>query len=127
MAKRKILIVDDEESFGFMVKVNLEKTRKYEVMVETEGKNALLSARDYKPDLIFLDILMPDVDGGEIFTQLQKDPELKSIPVVFLTALVRETEVSEDGHVIGGHPFISKPVTIEELIAAIENNIRRTD
>ncbi len=124
MEKKKILVVDDEESFAQMVKLNLEETGKYEVMVETKGKEAILTAKRFKPDLIFLDIVMPDVDGGEIVQKMKSDEDLKDTPVVFLTALVTEKEVKSQEGVIAGRPFLAKPVTTQQLIEYIEKYIR---
>ncbi|MCD6583951.1 MAG: response regulator [Candidatus Omnitrophica bacterium] len=124
MEKKKILVVDDEESFAQMVKLNLEETGKYEVMVETKGKEVILTAKRFKPDLIFLDIVMPDVDGGEIVQKMKSDEDLKDTPVVFLTALVTEKEVKSQEGVIAGRPFLAKPVTTQQLIEYIEKYIR---
>jgi len=121
--KKKILIVDDEENFTKLVKLNLEKTGEYEVKVENKGPQGLVTAKEFKPDLILLDILMMDMDGGEVAYQLKNDEETKNIPIVFLTAVAMKEEVEKSSGVIGGHPFIAKPVTAEELIDCIEKNI----
>ena len=125
MEKKKILLVDDEEAFGRMVKLNLEKTGEYEVEIETKGAGALDAVKEFRPDLILLDIVMPDVDGAEIGRQIMSEETLKNIPLVFLTAIVREEEVVSQGGIIGGYPFISKPVTTKKLIECIEKNIRK--
>ncbi len=121
--KKKILIVDDEESFGKLVKLNLEETGEYEVRAETKGMRAVPVAREFKPDFILLDVVMPDMDGGDVAQQLKTDKELKDIPVGFLTALVSEYEVTAKGDRIAGYPFIAKPVTVGQLISFIKNNI----
>jgi len=120
--KKRILIIDDEEEFTNLVKMNLEKTDRYEVKIENRGAHGLASAREYKPDLILLDILMPDLGGSEVAYQLRHDQDVNNIPVVFLTAVARKEEVASSKGVIGGHPFLAKPVTIEELIDCIERN-----
>ncbi|HDN85610.1 MAG: response regulator [Candidatus Omnitrophota bacterium] len=124
MEKKKILIVDDEEGFTQMVKLNLEETGKYEVIVENKGKEAIFTAKKFKPDLIFLDIVMPDTDGGEIMQKMHSDEDLKDTPVVFLTALVTEKEVKSQEGIIAGHPFLAKPVTTQQLIECIEKYSR---
>ncbi|MCX7927150.1 MAG: response regulator [Candidatus Omnitrophica bacterium] len=121
--RKKILIVDDEESFCRLVKLNLEQTGEFEVRTETKGIRALPAAREFKPDFILLDIVMPDMDGGEIAHQLSEDAELKNIPVGFLTALIRDYEVTPQGDTIAGRPFIAKPVTVAQLINFIKNNM----
>ncbi len=123
--KKKLLLVDDEENFGKLVKLNLEDTGEYEVRLETKGQRAVPAAREFKPDFILLDIVIPDLDGGEIAQQLKEDKELKNIPVGFLTALVSEKEVPPKGDNIAGHPFLAKPVTVAELLAFIKNNMGR--
>lgn len=124
MDKKKILIVDDEERFTQLVKFNLEETGKYEVRTEKRGSLGVAAARGFKPDLILLDILMPDMEGSEVALQIKSNEDTKHIPIVFLTAVAKEKEVERDGGLIGGHPFIAKPVTAGKLIEAIEKNIR---
>lgn len=122
MGKKKILFVDDEAKFVRAVKLNLEETGEYEVRVETEGEKALAAAQEFKPDLIFLDIIMPGVDGGEVAHIIKADETLKGIPIVFLTALAKqEEEKIRDGR-IGGH-LLAKPVTTERLIECIKKYI----
>lgn len=123
--KKKILIVDDEENFARMVKLNLEETGDFMVRAETRGANALTAAKEFRPDLVLLDVMMPDVDGADVAFQIKSDPSLKNVKVVFLTAIVKEDEVattSKDGS-IGGHPFIAKPVTTAKLIEHIKKYI----
>ncbi|MFC1698726.1 two-component system response regulator [Candidatus Omnitrophota bacterium] len=122
--KKKILIIDDEEAFTKLVKLNLERTEKYQVKTEKQGSRGLAAVKRFKPDLILLDVLMPEVGGGTVFAQIKEDESLKDIPVVFLTAAARKEEVSSRGGAIGGHPFIAKPVSKKKLIACIEQNIR---
>jgi len=124
MEKKKILIVDDEVNFTKMVKLNLEETGQYEVMVENNSSNAFGDAKEFKPDLILLDIMMPGMDGGDVASQLKSDNTLKNIPVVFLTAIIKEDEIDSHDGSIGGHPFIAKPVSTEDLIKYIEKYIR---
>ena len=123
MDRKKILIIDDEEKFTKFVKLNLEQTGKYEVMVENLGARSIAAAKAFKPDLILLDIMMPDMDGSEVASQLKEEESCKNIPVVFLTAIVTKQEIDEKGPNIGGHPFIAKPVNLKNLISSIEQNI----
>ena len=124
MAKRKILIIDDEPGFTHVVRLTLEKTGFYEVKEENKPLLALPATREFKPDLILLDVLMPDVDGGDIAAKLKADPELHGIPVVFLTATVPKREATSGGIVSGGFVFLAKPVGIKELIKCIEENLK---
>jgi CheY-like chemotaxis protein len=96
MQKRKVLIVDDEAAFTNVVKLTLEAKGGYEVFVENNSRAAFAAARKFLPDIIILDVVMPELDGGEVHTQLMADPVLKNTPVIFLTAIVRQKEVSAD-------------------------------
>jgi len=108
-SKKKILLIDDEEDFCFFVKGNLENTGAFDVLVITSGKEGIKLARENKPDLIFLDINMPEMPGGEVVQILSDRPETKEIPVVFLTALVTKDEMRNDGMAsMGKHNYIPK-------------------
>lgn len=127
MEKKRILIVDDEASFTRMVKLNLEKTGQFEVREENKATYALPAAREFKPDLIILDVIMPNLDGGDIFGQLQNDRHLKGTPVIFLTATVSPREAGVKGFNSGGALFLAKPVTVENLIACIQEHVRKPE
>ena len=127
MEKKRILIVDDEASFTRMVKLNLEKTGQFEVREENKATYAVAAAREFKPDLIILDVIMPNLDGGDIFGQLQKDRHLKGTPVIFLTATVSPREAGVKGFNSGGALFLAKPVTLENLMACIQEHIRKPE
>ena len=122
MDKKKILIVDDESGFTHLLKLTLEKAGEYMVLEENDGTRAREAARAFQPDLIFLDIVMPKIDGGDVASQIRNDPSLKNTRIVFLTAIVSKKEAGA-GELIGGFPFLSKPVTLEDLIQCIEENL----
>ena len=122
--KKKILIIDDEEDFGKMVKLNLERSGDYEVKCETKGGNAVASAKAFAPDLIFLDVIMPDVDGGEAMAQLKADPAVKNIPIVFLTAIITDREAAQQEGIVAGRPFLAKPITTAKLISCINKYLK---
>jgi CheY-like chemotaxis protein len=123
MVPKKILVVDDEPSITRLLKLNLEKTRLYTVRGENLGAQCLPAAREFLPDLIILDVMMPDVDGGTVAAQLKEDPILKDIPVVFLTAGVKSEEVTARGGVIGGFPYIAKPLNVKGVLSVIEKHL----
>ena len=118
--KKRVLLVDDEAMITRTLTLYLEGTGNYVVQAENEGTAAVATARRFKPDIILLDIVMPDIDGAEVAEKLQDDPDLKHIPIVFLTALVRPGEVAASGSDIGGFPFIAKPLDPDKIIACIE-------
>src|SRR5438477_3537028 len=117
--KRRILIVDDDPESTHLVKILLEKTGNYIVLEENDAEEAHQSARNFRPDAILLDIMMPKTDGGEVAAQIEADPELRSTPIIFLTALVTEPE-TKTGLRIQGHRSLAKPINIPELINGIE-------
>ena len=121
--KQKILVVDDEVTLTKMVKLNLERTGKFEIRTENFGSKAIAAALDFEPDMIFLDIMMPEVPGDEIAQRLRENNKLADIPVVFLTAIVSKQETGAMGAVIGGNKFLAKPVKTEELLRVIEETI----
>jgi DNA-binding response OmpR family regulator len=125
MEKRRILIIDDEASFTRMVKLNLEKTGTFEVREEHRATYALAAAREFKPDLILLDVIMPTMDGGDVASQIRNDRHLKTTPIVFLTATVSQREAGEAGLNSGGDLFLAKPVSLENLINCLNENIRK--
>lgn len=118
--KRKILIVDDEVAITRMAKLNLERTGLYEVRTENQGKSAVQAAREFRPDLIFLDVMMPDMPGDKIATALRDDDELKDIKLVFLTAIVTRDETADGNNEIGGNQFLAKPVNTQDLLRTID-------
>jgi len=93
MEKRKILLVDDEVDLTELLKATLEKTGKYEVRVQNRGSRGFDSAKLFKPDLIVLDISMPDMDGSEVAQMMMDDEEVKKFPIVFLTSIVTDEDV----------------------------------
>jgi len=123
MTKQRILLIDDEKSFTQMLKLNLEMSGLYEVREENRGVHALTAARDFEPDLVFLDIMMPDIDGDEVATQLKADPRLRESPIVFLTAVASKQEVENHNGFIGGHPFLAKPASTGEVIQCIRKHL----
>lgn len=120
----KVLLVDDEPAFTRVMRNYLQDTGRFSVRMENDSKKAVAAAREFRPDLILLDVIMPDVDGGEIAAQLKADPRLSDIAIIFLTAAVSKDDVTRQGEVIGGHTFLPKPVDAEELIACIERKLR---
>lgn len=120
--KKKILVIDDEVSFTQMVRLNLEATGKFRVRVENKGSYAVSAAKEFEPDLILLDIIIPDVAGSDIAAMLKADESTKRIPIIFLTALVTKREEQVEGNscrTVGGNTFIAKPVNLRDLINCI--------
>lgn len=125
MTKTRVLLVDDEKSLTSLLKLNLEETGQYEVRVENWAEDALKAAREFKPDIVLLDIIMPRMPGGNVAAAIDADPELKGTPIVFLTAAVRRQYVEDHEGIICDHPCLAKPATVEEVVAMIEQHARK--
>ena len=122
MNKTRIFIVDDESGFTRLLKLTLEKSGNYEVLEENDGTKAWLKAREFKPDIIFLDIVMPKIDGGDVAQQIRADPLLAKVPIIFLTAIVSRSETARD---IGGFPFLAKPVSLDAINRCIAEHLEK--
>jgi CheY-like chemotaxis protein len=120
--KACILIIDNNRDFAHSAKLALERTGRYFVYEENDASKAHQTAQGLKPDLILLDIAMPETDGGEVAARIESDPTLNRTPIVFLTALVTKSE-TKSGLQIQGHPFLAKPISIPELVAGIEQSL----
>jgi CheY-like chemotaxis protein len=107
LEKPWILIIDNNRDFTYSAKRALETTDRYSVCEENNPSKAHQTAQNLKPDLILLDVAMPETDGGEVAARIQSDPALHRIPIVFLTALVMKAE-ERSGLRIQGHPFLAK-------------------
>src|SRR2546421_287829 len=95
MEKKRILIIDDEPGFTRMVRLNLEKTGFFEVREGNKATYAVAAAREFKPDLILLYVIMPSMDGGDIAAHIKADRHLRDVPVVFVTATVYQREACD--------------------------------
>ncbi len=108
-----------------LIKLNLERTGAYEVLAVNEPGSALSAAKQFKPDLILLDVMMPNLDGGDVASEFESDPDLKGVPIVFLTAIVTKKEAGPEGFRSSGRRFLAKPISLEELVRSIEETLRQ--
>jgi CheY-like chemotaxis protein len=115
----KILMIDDDERMLKLYSSYLEIDG-HKVTSLKNGKNGLEIAIQEVPDLILLDVMMPSVDGAEVSKSLSEHPKTKHIPVIFLTALVREEEVEAHHGVIGGQKYISKATPRDKFVAKVK-------
>ena len=115
--KKRILLVDDEVDIVTMIRMRLEASG-FEVMVSTDGKEALNAARTHNPDLIILDLMLPTMDGFHVARMLKYDARYKDIPIIMLTAKAGENDrkIGED---VGVNAYFNKPFEAEKLLAKI--------
>lgn len=121
--KKRILLVDDEETITRTVGLFLEAGGRFEVRMVNDPRQAYQEAVDFLPDLAIVDIVMPHMDGGEVAARLHEHPAMKRLPVIFLTALVKEAELGRQGKIVGGYPFLAKPVEPDDLVALIDKTL----
>ena len=125
MAKKTILVVDDEKDLLDLIEYNLKKEG-FNVLRAENGEEGIEVAKEYKPDLVLLDIMMPKMDGLEAVQIMRKDKDLRNTPIIFLTARSDEkTEV--EGLNKGGDDYITKPISTTKLISRIKAVLRRFD
>ena len=120
---KKILLVDDDPDLVNAVSMILE-AKKYKVAAAYGGVEGLAKAKTEKPDLIVLDVMMPDKDGYVVCKELKADPQLSQIPVLLLTAVVSHIPTTRYSHQMGleteADDYIDKPVEPDELVKRIE-------
>lgn len=119
-SKRRILMVDDDELMLSIIKKVFEGTGRFEVRTEKDSSRARRAAHEFKPELILLDVNMPNYDGGDVATFLGHDPATRSIPILFLTSMVTPEQVEQHDGTIAGHPFVAKPAGVREILRRVE-------
>ena len=119
MAQRKILLVDDSETILMMEQMILQKEF-YEVVIARDGKEGIAKAVETKPDLILMDVVMPEMNGFEAVKRLRQREETKSVPIVMVTTEA-EMESMEAGYVSGCNDYVVKPIDRLELLAKVKN------
>jgi two-component system, OmpR family, response regulator len=125
---KKILVVDDEIGFTRLLKLNLERTGRFTVRVVNESTHAVEAAREFHPDLALLDIVMPDLDGGELVHRFRADPQFAQMKILMLTALVAPSEIGPNAVAMSGDLLmVAKPVDLPTLLAAIDDQLGPTD
>ncbi|MBL7073405.1 MAG: response regulator [Candidatus Omnitrophica bacterium] len=121
MERKKILIIDDEKGFTELIKEVLEETGRYEVKAENEARSGFSAAKKFRPDLVLLDVVFPEMDGTSVAVQIKSDEKTKDIPIIFVTGTITPEEAAPQG--IGGQFFLSKPVKMKELMKSIDERI----
>ena len=120
MNKTRILAVDDEPNLSDLVRLFLEKTKRFEVRTENRAANVLATAREFRPEMILLDVDMPGQDGGEVAREIEADPVLRGTPILFFTSLISSLEAGDHVAMRGGMRFLAKPLNPKVLVNIID-------
>lgn len=118
-----ILIIEDDPSFVAMMEVILQMEG-YKVHTASDGRSGLVMIRENRPDLVLCDIMMPKMDGNSVLEALMAEPELATIPFIFVTALGDRADIRR-GMSSGADDYLAKPFSADELLAAVAGRIRR--
>jgi len=116
----KILIIDDEEDFGYFVKLNLQSSNEYCVSVATDGMAGLKIAEETRPNVILLDIMMPKMSGLQVLRRLRAEKATRNIPVIMLTAM-RDHDSIVEAMESSSEMYIVKPIEMEALNYKIQS------
>lgn len=123
--KNKILVIEDDIHISELIKFNLE-SNEYLVDLATDGKKGLELAIQNEPDLIILDIMLPELDGLSVLNSIRQKPEIQKIPIILLSA--KSSEIDKIvGLEVGADDYMTKPFSISELVARIKAHLRRSE
>lgn len=118
------MVIEDDPAISSLIKINLE-FENYRPVVARDGETGLIKAGSEKPDLILLDVMLPQMNGFEVLAHLKKSAETGSVPVIMLTALGQEENVKK-GYDLGAVDYIAKPFSINRLLSSVETHVRKT-
>ena len=119
----RVLVVEDEQDVAELIRYNLAKEG-YDVLVVVNGADALKRAREIRPEVILLDIMVPQLNGWEVCRRLKQDPETRAIPVIMVTGRVEEGD-KVLGFEMGADDYVTKPFSPRELVARVRAVARR--
>lgn len=122
--KPTILIIDDEKDFCHFMRMNLESTNKYKIFVSTNARSGIKTAIRKKPDLVLLDIMMPNISGFEVLQKLKENINTTSIPVIMLTALSDDESIAQ-AMSLYSQEYLVKPIEVGTLISKIDSILLR--
>lgn len=123
MAKGKLLLIDDEKEFVDTLAIRLE-AKGYNIIKAFDGKEGLEKAHLEKPDLIILDVIMPEMSGFDVCEKLKIDPRFNKIPVILLTAKFQPSDI-EFGKEMGAEAYLTKPIELDELSGKIAELLKK--
>ncbi|MCE5210180.1 MAG: response regulator [Deltaproteobacteria bacterium] len=117
----RVLTIDDEADFCYFVKKNLMHSGLFDVIIATNGKEGIKLAKEEKPDIILLDLFMPDMPGEDVAAALKENDATANIPILYVTALATNDDIGDDEekNQIGNNYILPKPITTKKLIKMI--------
>jgi len=119
----KLLVVDDDDAFLAFLEELLSRSQ-YQVLTASNGKDGISTAMQEIPDLIILDVMMPDMSGGMAAHYLSENISTESIPIIFLTSIISEDQEMMVDNQEGNYQFLAKPIKVEHLLDEIEKCLR---
>ena len=119
----KLLVVDDDDAFCAFLEELLSRSQ-YEVLTAANGKEGISLAMQEIPDLIILDVMMPDMSGGMAAHYLSENISTQSIPIIFLTSIISEDQEMIVDNREGNYQFLAKPIRVEHLLKEIEKCLK---
>ncbi len=123
-ARRRILIVDDDPVIVRLLQVNF-LIEGYDVETASRGDEALAKAGEWAPDLVILDVMMPGIDGWEVCRRLKENPQMREVPVIFLSARAQDTD-RERGYALGVKEYVTKPFDPNQLVEIVRRSLAGT-
>ena len=124
--KRRVLCIEDEPEMIDLIRLILER-KGFEVMGAVGGQEGLDTVRREKPDLVLLDLMMPDVDGWEVYRQMKADDELQSIPVVVVTAKAQSIDKVLGLHIAKVDDYVTKPFGPTDLLDSVDRVLKKKE
>jgi DNA-binding response OmpR family regulator len=121
----RVLIIEDDPDIALSIRQYLQRQGGFTVSVAESGERGLIAAREVRPDLVLLDLMLPGIDGLKVCAALREDPETAEVPVIMLTARVEERDRVE-GLDLGADDYITKPFSLRELAARVRAVLRRS-
>ena len=124
MMKNRILVIDDNLNATRIIKLSLERTGSFEVRELNDPSQGLEVAREFRPNLVLLDVCMPDIEGSEVAEKITSDPDFADTPVIFLTSIVTPREAGKTGSItVGRHEYIAKPARTQIIVACVQKHL----
>jgi CheY-like chemotaxis protein len=116
----RLMLVDDDVPLTRTLKLSLEDTGRYEVFVVNHSPYAVDAIRQFAPDVVLLDLMMPGMDGGDVAAALRDDPKLSAVPVIVVTALVRKAEEQDLQTEASPRVYLGKPASVQDIDKAVQ-------